>query len=57
MPFQSHILGIIKKLVFNKKNCLKFDLLAFLSGYSNVYCHITCVLDVWHVSYEGIGDK
>ena len=57
MPFQSHILGIIKKLVFNKKNCLKFDLLAFLSGYSNVYCHITCVLDVLHVSYVVIGDK
>ena len=40
-----------------KKNGLEINLPAFLSGYSNVYCHITCVLDVWHVSYEGIGDK
>ena len=22
---------------------------SFLSGYSNVYCHITCVLEVWYV--------
>ena len=28
-----------------------------LSGYSNVYCHHTCVLDVWHISYEGTGYK
>ena len=30
---------------------------SFLSGYSNVYGHITCVLDVLHISYEGTGDK
>ena len=40
-----------------KKNGLEITLPAFLSGYSNVYCHITCVLDVWHISDEGIGDK
>ena len=30
---------------------------SFLSGYSNVYCHIIFVLDVCHISYEVIGDK
>ena len=23
----------------------------------DVFCHNTCVLDVWHFSYEGTGDK
>ena len=34
-----------------------WNLPAFLSGYSNVYCHITWILDVLHISDEGIGDK
>ena len=36
------------------KNGLEINLPAFLSEYSNVYCHITCVLDVWQIYDEGI---
>ena len=44
---------IIRKLV---KNGREINLPAF-AGYSNVYCHNTCVLEVWYVSYMVIGNK
>ena len=45
------------KKISIKQSSLEMNLSAFLSEYSNIYCHITYALDVWHISYEGIGDN
>ena len=50
MPFQNH------KYIFYKKNGLEINLPTLYPDI-RMYCHITSALVVWHISYEGTGDK
>ena len=40
-----------------KKNKTKYQSPIFSCDYTKVYCHITHELEVWNISYVGIGDK